>query len=202
MDKRKQIEDILVVEWEMFHNVNGENRADCQENKIGFENLRTAQYSVWSEEALASYYEDLLRCAAEGRNIVREKYIRMMKTTAPEAYRKSEWELPPLTPEKEQLVEEIWQIALPQTQKIRAEFPRVATGGRPLTIADEQGSPSVENYQKGELLTYSEKTLGLLLDHIRKMEAEGKDFFRIVQENSVRCLGFSSMEAAEAALSS
>ena len=197
----KLIEEILPIEWDMFHNVNGEARASCQDDWTGFKGLRTAQYIEWSDEALASYLEDLKACEAQGRNIAREKYIRMMRISDPKGYEVLKKELPPVSKEKEDLVEEIWKIALPQTEKMREEFPRVATGGRPLTIKEERGYPSVENYQKSELLTYSEKTIRLLLEHIKKLEAEGIEFFRRVQENSVRCMGFSSMEDAEKQLS-
>lgn len=201
MSKQEIINDILEIEWVMFHTVNGEKRVSCQEDKTRFDNLRTAQYIVWSEEALASYYKDLKACEDAGWNIAREKYIRMMKVSDPVNYSKLKGELAPVTPEKERLVEEIWKIALPQTIKFRTEFPKVSTGGRPLTIAEEKGYPSVENYQKSELMTYSEETLRLLLEHIKKMEAEGKEFFRIVQDNSVKCMGFESMEDAERKLS-
>lgn len=200
-EKENLIDEILPIEWEMFHNVNGEDRASCQDNLIGFRGLRTAQYIEWSDEALASYLEDIKECAAQGRNIAREKYIRMMRVSDPKGYEVLKKELPAVSEEKEAMVEEIWKIALPQTEKMRAEFPLVATGGRPLTIKEERGYPSVENYQKSELLTYSDKTVRLLLEHIRKLEAEGIEFFRRVQENSIRCMGFASMEEAEKQLS-
>ena len=200
-EKERIISEILPIEWEMFHTVNGDNRASCQDDFIGFQGLRTAQYIEWSEEALASYLEDIKKCETEGRNIAREKYIRMMKVSAPQDYAVLSKELPPSSAEKEAMVEEIWQIALPQTIRMRKEFPRIATGGRPLSIAEERGYPSVENYQKSELMTYSDKTVRLLLEHIKKLDTEGVEFFRRVQENSVRCRGFASMEEAEKLLS-
>ena len=52
MTKKELIDAIVELEWPMFHEVNGDTRADCQENRPVFVNMRTAQFSEWSEEAL------------------------------------------------------------------------------------------------------------------------------------------------------
>lgn len=201
MDKQQLIRDIIAIEWEMFHNVNGEDRVSCQTQPKTFEGMRSAQYMVWSEETLASYLEDIGKIRENGGNIAREKYIRMMKSTSPEEYEILKRELPPVSEEKEKLVEEIWGIALEQTKKMREEFPKATRGGRVLTAAEETHRyPSVETYQKSELLTYSEKTLALLLADIKNLQKEDREFFREVQENSIRCMGYQSMEALEKAL--
>ena len=59
MDKKALIEEIVKKEWPMFHNVNGEDRVDCQEDPTTFYNMRTAQFDVWNEDALESYNKDL-----------------------------------------------------------------------------------------------------------------------------------------------
>ena len=59
MDKKALIDAILEKEWPMFHNVNGEDRVDCQEDPTTFYNMRTAQFDVWNEDALESYNKDL-----------------------------------------------------------------------------------------------------------------------------------------------
>ena len=201
MDKEKLISEILEIEWEMFHNVNGEERASCQNNNAQFIGLRTAQYSVWSEATLRSYLEDIKRAKNEGRNIAREKYIYMMASTAPAEYAVLKSELLPASDEKKELIEKIWAIELEQTIKMRKEFPKITSGGRKLRISEEEfGYPSVENYQKSELMTYSDETVRLLLADVEAARERGEEFFRTVQENSVKCMGFSSMKEAEEAL--
>ena len=198
MEKEKLLEDIVRLEWPMFHLVNGDTRADCQENYPVCEKMRRSQFSVWNEEALSAYREDLLAAEAEGRNLLRDKYINMMASTEPEHYELFRGELPPVSPEKERLVEEIWQIMLPQTVELRRRYPNVGKMGRPLRSADERnGYASVETYEKGELLTYSEKTLAALLACIRAREAEGVSFAARIQENGVLSMGYASMEEAE-----
>ena len=55
MDKKELIKSIVAKEWPMFHNVNGDERVDCQEDPTTFENMRTAQFSVWDEASLKSH---------------------------------------------------------------------------------------------------------------------------------------------------
>ena len=198
MTKEERILEILGKEWEMFHNVNGEERASCQNNKAMFIAMRRGQYDIWSEEVLASYEKDLDRARDEGRNIAREKYINMMKSTDPEGYEIAKRELPEYSEEKIRLTNEIWKIMGRQTAEMREKYPVVSSTGRPLYAKDEaNGATSVETYQKGELLTYSEETLELLLKEIQDMEANGEAFAFAVQENSVKNLGYASLDEAE-----
>ena len=174
MEKEQLIDSIVELEWPMFRVVNGDTRADCQENYPMFVNMRTSQFSAWNEEALSAYREDLLAAAGEGRNLLRDKYIHMMSSTDPEGYLHFLPELPPVSEEKKLLVEAIWQLMLPQTVELRRKYPSVGKMGRPLLSSDERcGYASVETYEKGELMTYSEKTLRALLAWIRDRAEAG-----------------------------
>ena len=196
--QNEYVKRIIEKEWKMFHSVNGEERTSCQNDLEGFRRMRGAQYEVWTEKLCKSYLADLAVAEQEGRNIAREKYIRMMKTTDPAAFEVFRGELPEVTPQKEALVDSIWKILLGQTERMRETYPLLALGGRPLHACDERpGETSIETYQKGELLTYSEHTLQLLLDLIREMEDNGKDYAYVVQENTVLAAGYPSMKAAE-----
>ena len=166
MEKKQVIDAIIDREWEMFRVVNGEERVSCQNDRDGFRAMRGAQYDVWSQPACESYLADLTEAERQGRNLPREKYIRMMKDTEPAAYAVLSRDLPAVSEEKQALVDGIWEILLRQTERLREEYPLLALGGRPLHARDEgPGETSVETYQRGELLTYSERTLRLLLDH-------------------------------------
>lgn len=194
------IRQILDIEWEMFHNVNGETKADCQNEKQTFEMMRNAQFEVWNEETRLSYLEDLKDAVANGRSLVREKYIRMMESTDPDGYAAFKGDLNEATDKMLTLADDIWQILLAQTEKIRVKYPVLALGGRPLHASEEKGWASVETYQKCELLTFSEKTLELLLAHIKDLQEKGEDYAYIVQKNSITCLGYKTMEEAELAM--
>ena len=201
MDKKALIELILEKEWPMFHNVNGEERASCQNDYPVFEIMRKAQYEAWSVEALTAYLNDITAAEAAGRNLAREKYIRMMESTDPRGYEAFRGELPEVSDEKKAIVEAIWAKMLVQTERMRETYPILALGGRPLHASEERdGWPSIETYQKCELLTYSEDTLRALLANIEALEAEGRDFVYMVQENTVTGQGFPNMAEAEKAM--
>ena len=201
MEKKELIDAIIEKEWPMFHNVNGEDRASCQNDNTAFQIMRRAQYKVWSPEALECYLADVTAAEAENRNLAREKYIRMMESTDPRGYEAFCGELPEVSEEKRALVAGIWEKMLAQTERMRETYPILALGGRPLHAADERdGWPSIETYQTCELLTYSEPTLRALLAEIERLEAEGKDFVYLVQENTVRGQGFRTMAEAEKAI--
>ena len=85
--KEDLIASIVALEWEMFQNVNNVGgRAACQDNFETFSVMRSSQATAWSEAALASYLEDLTDAQENGRNLLTEKYARMMEFTAPLEY--------------------------------------------------------------------------------------------------------------------
>jgi len=76
------IEKIISLEWEMFQRVENEGgRASCQDDPTTFYHMRKSQFSAWTEEICLSYLEDLRAAAKSGRNLVEEKYARMMAST-------------------------------------------------------------------------------------------------------------------------
>lgn len=190
---------IILIEWEMFTAVNaGGPRASCQDDQTTFEGMRKAQFKAWPEAARKAYLKDLEGAVSAGRNLVNEKYILMMKYSEPENYEKLAPTIP--TPDDTQmsLAKEISDEMLNETIELNRDFPYVSDAGRPLYSSyDVTGVTSIETYQLGELLTYSESTLRLLKDHILKLHAEGKHFAREILENTVKFYGFESLEAAE-----
>ena len=200
MTKAELIKQIVDKEWPMFHNVNGEERVDCQEDPATFNNMRTAQFKVWDEASLESYSKDLDDAAAAGRSLVKEKYIWMMEHTDPKGFEAFKDLLPTPSEKTDKLVAEIWAIMLAQTEELRKSYPLLALGGRPLHASEEKEWASIETYQTSELRTYSEATLEKLLAHIKAMQAAGEDFVYKIQENSVTCLGYKDMREAEIAM--
>ena len=200
MTKEELIKSIVAKEWPMFHNVNGEDRVDCQEDPQTFENMRSAQFKVWDEASLASYDKDLDAAIESGRSLVKEKYIWMMEHTDKRGFEAFKDLLPEISEKKKELVAAIWKIMLAQTEELRKQYPLLALGGRPLHASEEADWPSIKTYQTSELNTYSEETLEKLLAHIKDMQAKGEDFVYKIQENSVTCLGYKDMREAEIAM--
>ena len=200
MNKTELIKEIIEKEWPLFHNVNGDERVDCQEDQKTFEAMRSAQFTVWDEASLASYSKDLDAAVAAGTSPVKEKYIWMMENTDKAGFEAFKHLLPEVSEEKKSLIDSIWAIMLAQTEELRKTYPLLALGGRPLHASEESTWASIETYQTSELKTYSEETLKALLAHIKNMQEKGEDFVYKIQENSVTCLGYKDMKEAEFAM--
>ena len=199
MNRSEIAEDILNREWNLFQQVqNVGGRASCQEDERTFRIMRAAQFEAWNEAMLASYRQDLIQAEEAGRNPLSEKYGYMMRSTHPQEYEQIQDLLPPVSPEKERLVEEILAIEISQTAKFRAMYPNLGRRGRPLTTAEDHDAvTSVETYTRGELQTYSERTLELYLNHLRKLEQNKVLFPLIVMKATVRANGYLSLDEAE-----
>ena len=198
MNRSEIAEDILNREWNLFQQVqNVGGRASCQEDERTFRIMRAAQFEAWNEAMLASYRQDLIQAEEAGRNPLSEKYGYMMRSTHPQEYEQIQDLLPPVSPEKERLVEEILAIEISQTAKFRAMYPNLGRRGRPLTTAEDHDAvTSVETYTRGELQTYSERTLELYLNHLRKLEQNKVLFPLIVMKATVRANGYFSLDEA------
>ncbi|NLA86808.1 MAG: DUF4125 family protein [Clostridiales bacterium] len=201
LDKDALIDRIVSLEWDLFQAVNeGGPRASCQEDRITFEGMRSGQFEAWSTEACRSYTDDLLNSILDGRNIVTEKYIHMMKSSSPAQYAELVKYITMPSAETETLAGEISDLLLKQTQTLFKSYPYVSGSGRPLrSVSDFSGVISIETYQLGELLTYSENTLLLLKKHLIALEKAGKPLARLILENSVKHYGYKTLEEAEAA---
>jgi hypothetical protein len=195
------VDRIISCEWNMFQAVNvGGPRAECQDDYITFDGMRRGQFMVWSQEAASSYLEDLYSAEASGRNLVREKYIHMMRTTDPSRYKQLLVQIMPPSETVKGLAFRLTGKLLSQTQDLFDNYPYVTGSGRPLySTRDFEGVISIETYQLGEFLTYSERTLNKLLQHVLTMEGKGLSFARAVLENSVAFYGYKTLEDAEAA---
>ena len=193
------ITKIIDYEWEMFIAVNeGEDPASCQEDRDTFVGMRAAQFIAWSQNAVNAYMEDLSAAQLGGRNLVEEKYIHMMKTTEPSRY---EALLPRVRMPSDaviSLAHEVSDLLLEQTKVLFENYPFVSGHGRPLYSTLDYASVSVETYQLGELLTYSEETLAALKEHIAALEAEGRSLAREILENTIRYYGYKTLDDAEA----
>ena len=84
-DRFARAEMIVEHEWAQFQEVNNTGgRAECQDNWPTFHQMRLCQFLTWPAAALMSYSLDLDAADATGRNLLTEKYARMMVTTEPE----------------------------------------------------------------------------------------------------------------------
>lgn len=201
MDKiQETIKKIVEIEWEMFTSVNeGEPHASCQDDRLTFEGMRAAQFREWSLHAAVEYLDDLQTARAAGRNLAEEKYIHMMKTTEPSRYSALLSRVVMPTDSARALAQEINAILIGQTRLLYESYPYVSGQGRPLYSAFDYNGISVETYQFGELLTYSEKTLSALKEHVLALEKSNISLARRILESTVRFYGYDSLDSAESA---
>lgn len=193
---------IIDLEWAMFTQVENEGgRAACQNDRATFAIMRGAQLEAWDAPLRESYRDDLLEARRQGRNLPAEKYARMMAKTAPDQYAQLAPRLPSLAPQVPALIDKIAALQMAWAREAAARYPAIAAGGRPLESAqDGQDTTSAETYLRGELATYSPKTLALYLDYCLRLAGEGTNLCTQIWENTAKAYGYASLEAAETAL--
>lgn len=199
-EKEQLVFDISKLEWEMFQNVyNTGGRASCQDDPDTFFKMRMSQWLVYSEELLRSYLSDCEKAAANGKNLIFEKYARMMETTYPEEYEKLISYLPEISKEKEQKVEEIVKIHLEWDEKVACKYPKVRGNGRSFTSKEDNvlGGSSMESYLRAETKTYSDVTLDLLYEETMKAYKNGDNLLEQIIANETAFYGYQSIEDAE-----
>lgn len=195
------INDIVSAEWDFFQRVNNAGgRADCQDMPETFGIMRSSQFDIWTDEMIASYYDDLREAYNQDRNPLAEKYAYMMESTFPEEYVELAGEIPAVSEDKAALVEAIIAIQMPWAEEMAAKYPQYMRRGRPLhTSEDSAAVTSLETYSRGELKTYSTKTLELMLEHFRQARDEGRNLQEESDTEQVRQLGYADLAAAEEA---
>ena len=192
------VTDIVNIEWKMFQSVpNAGGKASCQEDYETFKINRFSQMMSWSEDALESYLCDLTEAEKNERNLLTEKYARMMQSTSPSEYARIEHLLPPLDPEVPDLIDRIVDIVLEWEEALSIKYPHILSKGRPLhSSADTPFATSKETYLRGELATYSAKTLRLYLGNALKQQSENVNGSEIILDSMMKQYGFSSVEDA------
>ena len=154
------IEEILALEWDMFQNVRARYPVGCQQNPSAFRLHRGTQFSIWSDDALNSYRDDLLQAQAIGENLMTLKYARMENL------------IPPLNDNP--VIERIVDLEVAAQREVAERYPYLTRRGRPLE-EDSDSETSFKTYLRGELETYSNRTLAILLRDLRLARDKGED---------------------------
>ena len=204
LDKKEALVKRLVkLDWENFDQVKNEGgRADCQDDWDTFSIMRTSQYLTWSEEMLQSYIEDFEAAMEKGWNLITEKYGRMMESTAPVRFEEIKEQFPYLPEEKKMIIDEIVKIQVSWMEEFALEYPFMAGNSRVIhTYEDTCFSTSFETYLRGEMRTYSDKTLDLYGRFIVSYLKEGKNLTKEIMTNTALLYGYESLERAEELLS-
>ncbi len=155
---------IVSIEWSQFDRVrNMGGRASCQDDARRFFVFRVAQYAAFPPSMLEPLCDELERSEREGRNLVQEKYARMMERTDPESFAR-DWKcrLEPLSPVKREVLDELGELMRGYVSGAARELPVSHGHARPDVSSD--GRISSVDYLLAELSSYSLGTLFLLKD--------------------------------------
>lgn len=196
------VEEVIRREWDQFqHTENEGGRASCQGNWPMFHQMRASQFMTWPEDLLRSYLDDLDEANRVGRNLVTEKYARMMASTAPDEYRERiEPFIPRLSDERIARQERVITVQVAWARDFRGHYPRLGAAMRVLTTAeDTPEDTSFETYLRGELGTYSDRTMALYEAMVENLQAAGRNLTEQTVANTVRLGGFADLTEAEAA---
>lgn len=199
MDK---IDYIVKMEWTEFDKVQNEGgRADCQDDWDTFSIMRKSQYMTWTEEMLDEYIRYFEASMKQGRNLITEKYGRMMESTVPWEYEKIKDAFPKLSEERKKIMEEIIKIQVSWMEEFAKAYPNMAGNARSIhTSEDRVFNTSYETYLRGELGTYSDEMMVLYGRFVAKLAKEGKNLAQLTMENTAKLYGYDSLDSAEKSL--
>lgn len=199
--REQMIFDLASMEWELFqlvHNTGG--RASCQDDPDTFFKMRMSQWMVYSDKTLESCMRDFQKAAEDGRNLIFEKYGRMMETTHPEEYERVKQDFPEISERQRAVVEEIVAQHLEWDRSTAAAYPYLRKNGRLATTREDSADGiSMESYLRGELQCFSEETAELILEETKEAAAAGVNLQEQMIGNEVRFYGYESLERAEEA---
>lgn len=189
---------IAKAEFEAFDKVKNEGgRAGCQNNWPTFKVMRMSQYMTWTEDMLLQYLYEFKTNYANGRNMIEEKYARMMASTAPLEYARFADRLPPLSEEKKGIIEQIVMLQVNWMEEFASEYPNLAGNARMIhTTEDLPYDTSYETYLRGELGTYSDRMLELYGRYIVEHARNGKNVAREIMENTIHFYGYKDLNEA------
>ena len=203
--QEKLVEEMVAMEWAAFDKVNhtGGERAECQNNWLIFDIMRSSQFLAWPRELLLSYMNDFIAANQRGWNMVTEKYGRMMISTDPESYAQLEPNFAQLTEKQQQIIEQIVAIQVGWMETFSAEYPNVANGARSIhTSEDSMYNTSYETYLRGELSTYGDVTLSLYGKFIVELCRREENLAYGIIRHTARLYGYDSLDDMNESLQS
>lgn len=193
------IDEIIALEWSFFDKVQNEGgRANCQDDFETFQIMRKSQFLCWDEVTTASYLADLHHAKEVGRNLIQEKYARMMASTAPAQYAQFAHTLPALSPWQLTTIEAIIRQQLVWREAFAVSHPQMSNQARLIhTAEDTPYETSFETYLRGELGTYSAQTLQAYQNMILAYAQAGKNITVATMDQTAKLYGYPDLDTAE-----
>ena len=185
------IKKIINYEWQMLQTtINEGGRANCQDNIEYFTLMRKSQFMAWNIELLESYFNDLKEAFILNRNLITEKYAYMEKVRDPEFYNNVTKYLPKHDKKRTSLQEEIIKVQLDMLLEFKKDNNSIVSNMRTIYSKDDSMQEiSYETYLRGELSTYSERTLIEYAKQIINCEKNNINLVKTIIDNSFYLLG-------------
>ena len=121
-----------------------------------------------------------------------------MKHNSPQEYEKVKNILENPSKNKITLMEKIMSIYMEWEEEFFKKYPIFSSMGRPLySTEDDNIETSIETYLRGELLSYSEKTLQLYLNYIIEMKEKNINLAIKNMDNLANMQGFKNSDEVE-----
>ena len=160
--------------------------------------MRSSQYTVWPDALLTEWLQFFETAWKDGRNLIAEKYARMMEHTDPARYATLQSQLPPLSEEFVQMREAIVQIQVSWMEAFAAEYPNLAANARIIhTEQDTLTNTSYETYLRGELSTYPPEILYAYGRWVVSLFQNQQNLAKMILEKTTKAYGYPDLEAAE-----
>jgi hypothetical protein len=196
------IDEIIDAEWRFFDKVQNEGgRAGCQDDFETFQIMRKSQFLAWDEATVQAYAEDLHTAQQLGRNLIQEKYARMMASTALAQYATFAHLLPALSAWQLQTIEAIIETQVVWREIFARDYPHMSGQARLIrTAEDTPYQTSFETYLRGELGTYSEKMLSTYQSMVKAYQQRGENLTTRTMDETARLYGYKGLEDAESRL--
>lgn len=167
-EQLEYIQSIILYEWDSFDRVvNFEKRAACQDNIEQFVLMRMAQYLSFSHQVLKSLLADFKRAHEEGRNLISEKYARMMSYTDVVQYERDiKANLKYVSPVKEELICSIRAIYQDSCERCN-DMVQTQLHARP--YVSQAKNISALDYFTSEIASWSYRSLRLFMQDLKAL---------------------------------
>lgn len=172
-DLLEELERVVALEWGQFDAVLGMNgRAGCQDDLRRFSAYRCAQYLAFPHGLIPRVLAELEQAELGGRNLVEEKYARMMAATDPTEFNRTWANALPLTsPVKRGALAQLRELLAPALAQAARDLPQAHRHARP--DVSSAGMVSALDYFLAELEGYSLSTIFYLRDALARAGGGG-----------------------------
>lgn len=173
--ERAVLDEVVRSEWLALDEVRGlDGRASCQDDARTFAVFRIAHHLALPRELLWALARRSARGASTARNVIEEKYARMMAVTDPDRYALL-WSgrLPAPSPVKRAALDDIARAMAPMVSAAERELAPLSARRRPAVSGT--GSVSSIDYLMAELACHGLDALWSLRAGLSRCVREGRN---------------------------